>query len=73
MTAGKLPIIGEGTNLIYAITVKDVFAFGQLSDLFGQLVIAEADQTAVSIRNRDGSGAVYCRCNQRVSLSHQVE
>lgn len=47
-----------GTNLVYAITVKDVLAFGQLSNLFGHLVVAKADQTAVSIRNRDGNGAV---------------
>lgn len=54
-----------GTNLINAITMKDVLALCQLPELFRGFVVTETNQTTFAIRDLDRASAIQSLCDER--------
>lgn len=66
-------ILMEVTNLVNTIAMEDMLALPDFSDFFRHFIVAEADETPLSILNLNGACAVDGFCDQRATVFDQPE
>lgn len=61
------------TYLVNAISVEDMLAFSQLADLLGNVVVAQANQTALPVLDLNGVSTIESFCDQRSRIFDKPE